>query len=120
MLGTQAGWETAAQQTIPDAPKAQPTLPDLRTVAPGQGTTSSSDDTGGSTSKLPAAPAPAAPATSAQRGQASVYGGDLPEGQGEKDIQTLLVHVDAVDVAFTVKDAKGRLVPGLEPRDIQV
>ena len=32
----------------------------------------------------------------------------------------MLVHVDAVDVAFTVKDSKGHLVPGLGPRDVQV
>ncbi len=41
-------------------------------------------------------------------------------GQGEEAIKTLLVHVDAVDIAFTVKDAKGRLVPGLDARDVQV
>jgi VWFA-related protein len=123
MLGTQAGWKTAAQQTIPDAPKPQPTLPDLRTVAPGQGTTSSSDEAapGGSASKQPAAATPAAPAqTGAEGGQTAIYGGELPSGQSEKDIQTFVVHVDAVDIAFTVKDSKGRLVPGLEARDIQV
>lgn len=124
MLGTQAGWESAAQQAIPDAPKPQTTLPDLRTVAPGQGTTSSSDDIGSSGKQPAAAPAPAAPtlpAGGAQSSQTSVYGSsDAPAGQGEKDIETLLVHVDAVDVAFTVKDSKGHLVPGLGPRDVQV
>jgi len=35
---------------------------------------------------------------------------DVPAGKGEEAIQTLLVHVDAVDVPFTVKDAKGKLV----------
>jgi VWFA-related protein len=31
-----------------------------------------------------------------------------------------MVHVDAVDVPFTVKDSKGKLVPGLTARDVQV
>src|ERR1019366_935316 len=40
--------------------------------------------------------------------------------QGADAIKTLMVHVDAVGVAFTVKDSKGRLVPGLTARDVQV
>jgi VWFA-related protein len=132
MLGTQAGWETAAQQAIPDAPKPQPTLPDLRTVTPGQGTTSSSQDgiaPDGSTGKQPAsAPAsPAAPATGAQAGsgqgsQTSVYGNTVepPAGQGVNTSITLHERVDYKELAFTVKDSKGRLVPGLGPRDMQV
>jgi len=131
MFGTQAGREIAAQQAIPDAPKPQPTLPDLRSVTPGQGTTSSSDDstTDGSAGKQPAA-APASPAAPANSGQAgssqgnptSVYGNtfDAPAGQGEDAIKTFIVHVDAVDLAFTVKDSKGKLVPGLTSRDVQV
>jgi len=130
MLGTQAGWETAAQQAIPDAPKPQPTLPDLRSVAPGRGATSSSDDTADSTAKQPAAArtpaAPTAPAGaptgSTLSNQPAVYAGDIdaPASDGEEAIHTLYMHVDAVDVAFTVKDSKGHLVPGLEPRDVQV
>ena len=130
MLGTQAGWEPAAQQTIPDAPKPQPTLPDLRSVAPGRGATSSSDDTADSTAKQPAAArtpaAPTAPAGaptgSTLSNQPAVYAGDIdaPASDGEEAIHTLYMHVDAVDVAFTVKDSKGHLVPGLEPRDVQV
>lgn len=132
MLGPQAGWETAAQQAIPDAPKPQPTLPDLRTVTPGQGTTSSSQDgiaPDGSTGKQPAsAPAsPAAPATGAQvrsgqGSQTSVYGNTVepPAGQGVNTSITLHERVDYKELAFTVKDSKGRLVPGLGPRDMQV
>jgi VWFA-related protein len=127
MLGTQAGWETAAQQAIPDAPKPQPTLPDLRSVAPGRGVTSNSDDAAptGSTDKQPAAaPAPAAPTApeaGTQGSQVSVYGPiDMPAGQGKDALPKIVVTVDAVELAFTVKDSKGRLVPGLEPRDVQV
>jgi VWFA-related protein len=129
MLGTQAGWETAAQQAIPDAPKPQPTLPDLRSVAPGRGATSSSDDNApaDSTAKQPSAvPAPAVPTTptagtptgGAQGSQSSVYANDSV--LGEESLPTFVVQVDAVDMAFTVKDSKGHLVPGLGPRDVQV
>lgn len=41
-------------------------------------------------------------------------------GKGEDAIKTLMVNVDAVDVAFTVKDSKGHLVSGLTARDVQV
>jgi VWFA-related protein len=129
MLGTQAGWETAAQQAIPDAPKAQPTLPELRTVTPGQGTTPDSGTAApvGSAAKQPSA-TPMAPeagpqVTNTLSNQPTVYLGDVaaPAGEGgEEAIRTLYMHVDAVDLAFTVKDSKGRPVPGLEPRDVQV
>jgi VWFA-related protein len=129
MLGTQAGWETAAQQAIPDAPKAQPTLPELRTVTPGQGTTPDSGTAApaGSAAKQPGA-TPMAPeagpqVTNTLSNQPTVYLGDVaaPAGEGgEEAIRTLYMHVDAVDLAFTVKDSKGRPVPGLEPRDVQV
>ena len=126
MLGAQAGRQTVAQEAIPDAPKPQVTLPDLRSVTPGQGTASSSD--GAET------PAPAAgsgtPTTVYSAGQPDaasqpqqskpIPGVDVPAGKGEEAIQTLMVHVDAVDVPFTVKDSKGKLVPGLTARDVQV
>jgi len=123
MLGAQAGQQTAAQQAIPDAPKPQPALPDLRTVAPGQGSTSSSggDSTsGGSPVKPAAAPAVSTQGAGQEGGSSPNPTFEAPVGQGEEAIKTLLVHVDAVDIAFTVKDAKGRLVPGLDARDVQV
>ena len=40
----QAAQQTLAQQAIPDAPKPQTKLPNLGSVAPGQGTTSTSAD----------------------------------------------------------------------------
>jgi VWFA-related protein len=119
----QAGQETVAQQAIPDAPKPQTTLPDLRSIAPGQGAPPASSTSNGDTQPIEgpsvpvATPAANAPAPSAAD-QTSAY---VPEqGQGEDAIKTLMVHVDAVDVPFTVKDSKGKLVPGLEPRDVQV
>jgi VWFA-related protein len=131
MLGTQAGWETAAQQTIPDAPKAQPTLPDLRSVTPGQGATSNSDNAAPDTSSakpstpatMPAVstvPAAGAKAGTTQGSPAAVYGNEGPVAEGKDSLPMFVIQVDAVDLAFTVKDSKGHLVPGLGPRDVQV
>jgi VWFA-related protein len=119
----QAGQDAAAQQAIPDAPKPQPILPNLRSIAPGSGTTSASSTSNSDTQPVegPSAPVATQPASTPAEsapGQTSVY---VPQqGQGEDAIKTLMVHVDAVDVPFTVKDSKGKLVPGLEPRDVQV
>jgi VWFA-related protein len=114
-----AGQQNAAQQAIPDAPKPQTTLPKINSITPGEGTTSTSN---GDNQPVegPAAPttAPAAMSPSAAASQSPTY--DAPVGKGADAITTLLVHVDAVDVAFTVKDSKGRLVPGLTSRDVQV
>lgn len=124
MLGTQAGRQTIAQESIPDAPKPQVTLPDLKSVTPGRGTASSSDG-----AETPAPPS-ATPTTVHSAGTPEaggqvqqskpIPGVDVPVGQGEAAIKTLYVRVDAVDIAFTVKDSKGRLVPGLTSRDVQV
>ena len=122
MLGAQAGRQTVAQQAIPDAPKPRVTLPDVNSVTPGQGTASSSDgaETPAGTSGTPTTIYSAGnPNASGQPQQSKPTPGvDIPAGKGEEAIQTLMVHVDAVDVPFTVKDSKGRLVPGLHPRDV--
>jgi VWFA-related protein len=123
MLGAQAGRQTVAQQAIPDAPKPHVTLPDLSTVTPGQGTASSSagaeTNAPASGSGTPTTIYSAGTPDSAQQSK-PVPGVDVPVGQGEAAIKTLYVRVDAVDIPFTVKDSKGRLVPGLTSRDVQV
>ena len=108
----QAG-QDLAQQAIPDAPRPQTRLPNVETITPGEGTTSSSDNQPGVTS---ASPTPAAASNSPVPVQNETSTFEAPVGQGEDAIKTLMVHVDAVDVAFTVKDSKGRLVPGLTAR----
>jgi VWFA-related protein len=117
----QAGRDRAAQQAIPDAPTPQPVLPDLKSVAPGQGTTSSS---GGDTTpaEAPVSPVAAPTPTSGAQGASADESAPYvpPQGQAEEGIKTLMVHVDAVDVPFTVKDSKNKLVHGLDWRDIQV
>jgi VWFA-related protein len=111
-----------AQQSIPDAPRPQPTLPNLNTVTPGEGTTSSSNvDT---PVQSPSAPTTATPPSGSQTSGAQAAGEtqtyEVPVGQGENAIKTLYVHVDAVDKAFTVKDKKGHLVSGITGREVQV
>jgi VWFA-related protein len=122
MVLAQPAQQTSAQSTaqqqeaIPDAPRPQP-LP-AGPIAPGIGTTrdsngdatqSTSEDGVGST--LPASQAPKAD------------DGPQPEipasGKGPEAF-TLHVQTNFVEVPFTVKDNKGRLVPGLTPRDVRV
>lgn len=44
-----------------------------------------------------------------------------PQGQGVNEAYTLgTVHVDFVQIAFTVKDSKNHFVPDLTPRDVRV
>jgi VWFA-related protein len=117
MFGLQARPQ-AGQQTLPDAPRQQTKLPNLNSVTPGEGTTSSSNTDNqpvvGPANLTPPASSSLSPAPS----QSPTY--EAPAGKGEEAIQTLYLHVDAVDVAFTVKDSKGRLVPGLTAREVQV
>jgi VWFA-related protein len=120
------------QQTIPDAPRPQVSLP--TTVTPGQGTTSSSGTdaaqngagvpsgaapAAGGTASAPPAGAPGAGAPPATGDQTPTY--EPTQGQGADAVYKLRGQgVDEVDIPFTVKDSKGRLVPGLKARDIQV
>lgn len=110
-----------AQQPVPDAPTPQ-TLPKLNTLTP--------------VAQLPDAPPPAAASTTAADGQQAV-GSALPattQAPAEethpddgappdtsiKDLPILRVNVQFVQVPFTVKDSKGKLVPGLTWRDVRV
>jgi len=130
----QAAQRELAQQAIPDAPKPQTKLPNLGSIAPGQGTTSTSADTtptGATPVTAPAGPTPA-PATAPAQATASAPSASGPQptedqapayqpppGEGVKAM-TLMVQVNYVDLPFTVKDSKGQLVPGLQQRDVQV
>ena len=126
MMGQQAGTTAQQQQQIPDAPKPQtPTLvPALGPVTPGAGTTPASNGD---------APLPDGPGATIQQ-QPPVTGdptagqveqGEAPQAQapqlGSADIFTLgPLTANFIEVPFTVKDNKGRLVPGLTWRDIRV
>ena len=115
------GQQTIAQQAIPDAPRPQVSLP-TNSVTPGQGTTSSSEsDSGSGSSGVPAAPAQGAggPQSPTAGNQPPTY--EPAAGQGADAIYKIRgTGVDEVDLAFVVKDSKGRQVPGLKPRDVQV
>ena len=109
------------QQQIPDAPKPQL---GIANVAPGKGTTPTDNGSGSSStatddqeqinvpSSLPAAEKP-----DPEGDKAPV----IPEaGKYEDTISTLRLRVNYVEIPFSVKDNKGRLVPGLQPREIHV
>jgi VWFA-related protein len=110
-----AAQSAAPQQAIPDAPKPQ-SLP-VGPIAPGIGTTQ--DSNGDTTDSQTTAPSSSLPETEAQKKEE----GTAPEvpdpGQGVKAF-TLVVRTNFVEVPFTVKDNKGRPVPGLTWRDVHV
>ncbi len=110
----------ARQQGIPDAPRPQ-LVPGL-TVTPGIGTTRDSNGDGSNTTaadgqtapgtQLPASPAAVAPEARADEG--------APPEIGGPDTFKLVQRVNFVEIPFTVKDSKNRLVPGLTWRDVRV
>jgi VWFA-related protein len=123
----QSAQQNLAQQAIPDAPKPQTKLPNLGPVAPGQGTTPTTvgDATPGTATAgngagtAPAAAAATSSTSSPAKAAAEVPIYETPMGDAAK-AQTLVVHVNDVNVPFTVKDSKGQLVAGLTGRDVQV
>ena len=113
--GLQAGAQSQTQQSVPDAPQPQ-TLPRLNSITP---------------------VAPALPSTPSQAGASSstteaaptitvVPNQEQDQDQGPAPItdrsqaNTLTVNVQYHTIPFTVKDSKGRLVPGLTYRDVRV
>lgn len=128
--GSQVNAPAPQQQTIPNAPAPQ-TLPGLNTITPaapaapgpmvGQPSARPDEATrenGGVApgTSLPAAPAPTAEAV--EQEQAPVV---PAAGQGASTAYHMgVVHVDFVQIPFTVKDSKGNLVPGLTWRDVRI
>ena len=110
-------WIRAQAQppAIPNAPTPQ--LP-TGGVTPGSGTSSSSATGAGSTPSvnLPAAATPtAAPAPTATGAQTE----ETPVSTGS-DAPIIHTGVYEVNIPFTVKDAKGKLVPGIRQPEMQV
>ncbi len=95
-------------QTIPDAPKPQ-TLP-TEPVTPGRGTTL--DTPGGSSTSDDAAVPNKLPETAAQK----VDDGKEPDipPAGEGPVYVIHTGVNFVEIPFTVKDNKGKEVPGAD------
>ena len=111
-----------SQQPIPDAPKPQ-TLPNATGIAPGMGTTPQSNGDATSTT----APADqSAPPTQLSTPTPETHPDDGPPpeipaaGDAAKVFTLGGLTVNFVQIPFTVKDSKGRLVPGLTWRDTRV
>ena len=123
MLG-QPAQQTAAQsappqQAIPDAPKPQG-LPATGRITPGIGTTRDSNgDTTATPDEQTTAPGAALPETAAQKADDGKAPDVPPAGQGVNAF-TLRVQTNFVELPFTVKDSKGRDVPGLTWRDVRI
>jgi VWFA-related protein len=130
----------AQNQNIPNAPSASipnaPTpqaLPNLNTITPpaptpheplrtGEANPDAADakDNGGitPTNKLPSNPKPAAgQQTDGQDSQVIV---PAPGHGAEEAYKLGVVHVDFVQIPFTVKDSKNHFVPDLTPRDVRI
>ena len=109
--------EASAAQQIPDAPKPQVGLPTLNSVRPGMGTSASTP-----ADQAPAgqekAPPSSLPSTSQKPAQPDSDEGPAPE-QGVEAFK-LVVRSNFVEVPFTVKDNKGKLVPGITWREIRL
>lgn len=126
LVAQQAGTApAAAQQSIPDAPRPQ--IVPMGKVTPGQGTTSTSNgdalpanDTASDGQKAPGTALPVSPGNV----QVAPDDGAAPEvlgsGEGVKAFTIAPVQVNFVEVPFTVKDNKGKLVPGLTWRDVRI
>ena len=112
--GSQDSGSQTPDAPIPDAPRPQ-AVP-VGPVRPGAGTTpnstgdTSSAQEGGTPSKLPE--------TAAQKADEGPPPDQPPAGQGPQYV--IHTGVNFVEVPFTVKDSKGRLVPGLTWRDVRV
>ena len=120
---TTGGQDAAApQQAIPDAPKPQ-FAPGL-TITPGKGTTETSN---GDLAPAPPdgekAPGTSLPSSPAVQQEAHPDDGTPPElptpGTGA-EVFTLRRRVNFVEIPFTVKDSKNRLVPGIQWREVRV
>jgi len=102
------------QQAIPDAPKPQ--VPGLEGIAPGKGTTPTSNGEGSSSSPVtPDTTQPPAPAADVDAPPI------IPEaGHGAEQVATLVLRSNLIEIPFTVKDSKGHLVPGIQSREIHI
>jgi VWFA-related protein len=116
----------AQDQPVPDAPAPHPAPLAATPITPGIGsneaTTTGSSSSSGSVSSQGTQPGPASepPATAPDNFQKTPP--QLPPpGAGFEDIKTIIkTYTNFVEVPVTVKDPKGKLVPGLTWRDFRV
>ncbi len=116
----------SGQPSVPEAPKPQ-TVPRLNTVVPtapdlpnapnaSTATTANTSGTSGTDSAASLPSAPSSPTSVAPEAEGSAIEVP-PSGQGA---YRLPVFVNFVEVPFLVKDSRGRMVPGITPRDVQI
>jgi VWFA-related protein len=118
--GSQAGaqnqTQAQAQQSVPNAPQPQ-TLPTLNSITPvAPALPSAPSQAGASTSETDAA----VPTTTDAQTPEQVQDQGPPPVTERSQANTLSVNVQLHSIPFTVKDSKGRLVPGLTYRDVRV
>jgi len=114
-----------SQQNVPNAPQPQ-TLPNLNSItpvaaaAPEPAAASSSTDVGSTSDNQIPSEAPSASAQAAAAAQADQDQNPTPPASTRNAENTLRLSVQYHSIPFTVKDSKGRLVPGLTWRDVRV
>ena len=128
---SQAAVAQQQQPAVPDAPTPQapkPLASDVNgPITPGQGAgettpgpTSSSNLPGQQAAPTNLAPSSQAP-TNQGKDQVQTTAPEQPAaGEGVESVTKLVVRVNFVEVPVTVKDSKGKLVPGLTYRDFKV
>jgi VWFA-related protein len=108
------------QQQVPNAPAPQ-TLPQLNTITPVAPAAPQPRVTPAAAPRgaLPSAPAPSEPVQ--DQGPPGPPAVIPAAGQGAATAYRMgVVHVDFVQVPFTVKDSKGHLVPAITARDVRI
>jgi VWFA-related protein len=121
---TQPAASQQSQQNVPNAPQPQ-TLPDLNSITPvapavqAPASTSTSTDAGSTSDQAPGAAPGAAPATGAAQADQDQDQAQAPASTRSAE-NTLQLNVQYHEITFTVKDSKGRLMPGLTSRDVRV
>ena len=115
------------QQNVPDAPRPQ-ALPQLNTITPvgaalpsapaPQASSTPAEAPASDGQTAPGTTLPSSPAPSAQVPDSDNEG--APPPRGADAIPVMRVHVNYVQVPFTVKDNKNQLVPALTWRDVRI
>ncbi len=119
------------QPTVPDAPTPQapkPLASDVNgPITPGQGVGNTTPGPTSSSNPQAQQPAPTNQAPSSQapttqsKDQVQTTAPEQPAaGEAVESLTKLVVHVNFVEIPVTVKDSKGKLVPGLTYRDFKI
>ena len=124
---TEQSAPSTPQQNVPDAPRPQ-ALPQLNSLTPvgaalpsapaPQASSAPAEAPASDGQTAPGSTLPSSPAASAQAPDNDNEG--APPPRGADAIPVFRVHVNYVQVPFTVKDNKNQLVPALTWRDVRI